>query len=93
MSKWFIVMILFNVLLTVFFVSSNYEIWNTINPLHETSPIWGPRSIFFVPRVLVNGIFIPEQRVVVLPNYPFMLFWVAMIGNIIFAFLIQKSKK
>ncbi len=93
MSKWFILMILFNVVLAIFFVLSNYSIWNTVNSYHYSSPEWGPRSIVFVPRIFENGIIILEQMIVILPNYPFWLFWVSMIGNIIFAFLIQASLK
>ncbi len=93
MSRWFILMILFNVLLAVFFVSSNYSIWNTVNFYHDSSPTWSPINIVFLPGFFVNGIFIPEQMPGVLFNYPFWLFWVAMIGNIIFAFLIQAPLK
>src|SRR5512138_808173 len=93
MSKWFILMILFNVLLGIFFVFSNYSIWNNINPLRYTSPNWNPLHVSYVPRFVENGEFVYVQTVVVLSNYPFWLFWVAMIGNIIFAFLIQAPLK
>ncbi len=93
MAKWFVLMILFNVLLAIFFVLTNFQIWNIVNSYHYTSPTWSARDISFVPRFFENGIFVLEQMIVILPNYPFMLFWVAMIGNIIFAILIQKGKK
>lgn len=92
MSRTLVLMILFNVVLGVLFVFSNYSIWTAVNQLPYTSPSWGPMSVHFVPRDFVNGGFIYAQLVVNLFNYPFWLFWVAIVGNILFAILIQRSK-
>ena len=85
MSKILAVMILFNVLMGVAFAYSNYYIWNTINPLYEPYASWGPFVIDYAPK--------ESDVVAYLRNYPFILFWVAMIGNILFAVLILRSKK
>ena len=89
----FVAMIAFNVILGILFVVSNYQIWDAINPLDYTSPNWGPRDIFYVPRYFVDGEFVLAQMVVILFNYPFWLFWVAMIGNILFAALLTLRAK
>ena len=94
MSKPFVLIILFNVILGVLFVFSNYRIWDTVNQLPYTSPSWGPMDVHYVPRFFVNGEFILEQRVVLLFNYPFWLFWIAMIGNLVLmALILGKQKK
>jgi hypothetical protein len=84
-------MITFNIVIGASFTVSNYQIWNTINPLRYTSPNWGPLNVSYVPRYFVNGEFILEQMVVVLVNYPFWLFWVAVIGNLLLAVFIMKT--
>jgi hypothetical protein len=85
-------MIIFNVVLGILFVLSNYSIWNFVNQLPYTSPNWGPINVSFVPRDYVVDHFIYAQIVVNLFNYPFWLFWIAIIGNMLFAFLIQRKK-
>jgi hypothetical protein len=88
-----VMMVLFNVMLGVLFVSSNYYIWNTIDQLPYTSPHWNPLHVSYVPRIYVNGMFVYAQTVITIPNFPFWLFWVAMIANILFAVLLQRSKQ
>ncbi len=85
MSKWFILMILFNVILSVVFIYSNYSLWNTIETIGYAKVSWGPFIIDYTP--------IGSDIYGYIRNYPFSLFWVTMIGNIIFAVLIQKSRK
>jgi hypothetical protein len=88
-----VAVIAFNVVIGALFVVSNYHIWNAVNPLDYTSPNWGPLNIAYVPRFFVDGEFILEQMIVVLVNYPFWLFWVTMIGNILFAIALQRTIK
>ena len=92
-TQLLVAVIAFNVVIGALFVVSNYHIWNAVNPLDYTSPNWGPFNIAYVPRFFVDGEFILEQMIVVLINYPFWLFWVAMIGNMFFIVLALRSKK
>ena len=40
-----------------------------------------------------DGVAVPTALPISVPNYPFWLFWVAMMGNMLFAVLILRSKK
>jgi len=93
MSKILALMILFNVLLGIAFVFSNYYIWNSLEEYPYTTDHWSPFMISYVQRYLVNGELVSIQTIRVIPNYPFWLFWVAMIGNILFAVFILRSKE
>lgn len=93
MSRMILYMILFNIAMGTLFVLSNYHIWSIINPLDYTSPNWNPLIIQFIPRYYVDGMLVPALTFVVLSNYPFWLFWIAMAGNIIIASLIHRENK
>ena len=105
MSKILALMILFNVLMGIAFIFSNIYIWDFINNL--TSKASHDSSGTTIPIININslqvtggavgwtseGIQIPRPLPTIIPNYPFFIFWVAMIGNLVFAVLIMKSKK
>ncbi len=93
MSKILALMIVFNVLMGVAFVYSNYYIWNRLDDYQISPAHWNPITVAWVPAMVQNGMYIQIETVIVLNNYPFQLFWVAMIGNIIFAVLIYRNKK
>ena len=105
MSKILSLMILFNVLMIVAFIFSNICIWGFINNLtsqasHESSgttiPIININALQVIGGTIgwtSEGIQIPRPLPTIIPNYPFFIFWVATIGNIVFAVLIMKSKK
>lgn len=96
---------IFNVLMIVAFIFSNICIWDFINNL--TSQASHDSSGTTIPIININalqvtggtvgwtseGIQIPRPLPTIIPNYPFFIFWVAMIGNLVFAVLIMKSKK
>ncbi|HEX9261431.1 MAG TPA: hypothetical protein VF893_02780 [Candidatus Bathyarchaeia archaeon] len=92
-SKTLAVMILFNALLGVAFVYSNYYIWNKLDEYQISPAHWNPITVSWVPAYLQNGEYIQIETIIVVNNYPFWLFWIAMIGNILFAVLIYRSKK
>ncbi len=93
MSKKTIVlaMILINVLLSVLFVASNYAIWNKVNADDYSSPNWTPIGIGYTVRGYFNGELVYDGLVFVY-NYPFWLFWVAIITNMLFAIILLRSK-
>jgi hypothetical protein len=92
-KRLFVGMVLVNFLLGVLFVISNYSIWDKINAEDYSSPDWNPISVSYVPRDYVNGELIYALTIVFLTNYPFWLFWVAMILNILFGFFLLKNKE
>jgi len=98
-------MILFNVLIGIAFVFSNIYIWGFVNNISSQGSHDGNGTT--IPIININalqvtggtvgwtseGIQIPRPLPTIIPNYPFFIFWVAMIGNLVFAVLIMKSKK
>jgi hypothetical protein len=87
----FIVMILINVFLGVLFVFSNYTIWNKVNADNYSSPYWNPMVISYVYRNYSHGELVYDGLVFI-SNYPFWVFWVSMIVNILFGIMLLKSK-
>jgi hypothetical protein len=101
-SKWrvFVVLVvIFNVLVGVAFVSSNIYMWDYLNTqINEVGGNKGQGS-FVIPYIEVSGLqvtvgheFWSDNGTVVnlgpfptgVPNYPFILFWVSMVGNLVF---------
>ena len=91
-KKLFIAMVLVNFLLGVLFVVSNYIIWDVVNAQEYASPRWGPFTVSYSPRMYVDGVLSTATVIVFLGNGPFALFWVAMVVNMWFGFLLFKSK-
>ena len=85
-------MILVNLLLGVLFVASNYIIWDEVNAQEFASPHWGPLTVIYSPRMYVDGVLSTLTTFVLLINFPFLLFWVAMIVNMWLGFLLFKNK-
>jgi hypothetical protein len=83
--------IIFDVILSVLFIASNLWIWDYLNRF-ITANVWGPLQIAIIPQTIVNGqlevIGTFGQRI----NYPFILFWIALIGNFILMTLALKAK-
>ena len=92
-KRLFLGMILVNLLLGVFFVVSNYVIWDEVNAQEYASPHWGPLTVSYSPRMYVDGVLSTATMIVLLVNVPFLLFWVAMIINMWFGFLLFKNKE
>lgn len=100
-------MILFNVVMIVAFIFANIYIWDFLNTQINLNSTHQPDGNTDVPLIQINGLqvtvdhagwtsdgtMIPMPLPAVVPNYPFILFWVAMIGNILFAVLIYRSKQ
>ncbi len=91
-KRLFLGMVLINLLLGVFFVVSNYIIWDDVNAQEYASPHWGPFTVRYSPRMYVDGVLSTATVIVFLGNFPFWLFWVAMIVNMWFGFLLFKDK-
>ena len=91
-KRLFVAMVLVNLFFGVLFVVSSYVLWDVVNAQEYASPNWGPFTVSYSPRIYVNGELITATTIVFLSNVPFLLFWVAMIVNMWFGFLLFKDK-
>ncbi len=100
-------MIVFNVVMIVAFIFANIYIWDFLNKQINLNSSHQPDGNTVVPIIQIDGlqvtvdhvgwtsdgILIPMPLPPVVPNYPFILFWVAAIGNIFFAVVILRGQK
>ena len=87
MSKWivFIALVLvFNVVMGVGFVWASIDIINRINSGDLTAVLGNLLYIEIVHPVIIDGFltYPPTSPSNVIPNYPFILFWLSMLGNL-----------
>ena len=103
MSKWvvlFALALIFNVIMGVSFVLANNSMWDFITSEIDYDPSQVADSNHLVPYIIISGFevsvghsihsdgaFNPGPLPTVIPNYPYILFWVLMIGNLVFAAL------
>jgi hypothetical protein len=84
------VLVIFDILVSIFFIASNLWIWQYVNgqiTLNSLSPFqWS-----MIPQTIIGGKAETIGTFFPLPNYPFILFWIALIGNFILAFLAMRS--
>jgi len=85
-----ILLAVFDILVSIPFISSNWWIWQYLSG-KITSNAWGPLQIAIVPKTIVGGQATTIGTFVPLPNYPFILFWVALAGNFAFFVLALRS--
>jgi hypothetical protein len=94
-----VLIVIFNVLVGVAFVSSNIYMWNYLDTtINEVGGNKGQGN-FVIPYIEVSGLqvtvgheFWSDNGTLVnlgplpksVPNYPFILFWVGMVGNLVF---------
>ncbi len=107
MSKIPSLMIPFNVVMLVAFIFANIYIWDFLNTQINLNSSHEPNGNTVVPIIQINGlqvtvdhvgwtsdgIMIPMPLPAAVPNYPFILFWVATIGNILFAVAILRRRR
>jgi hypothetical protein len=87
-----LLVLLFNLIMTVSFIASSDSIWSQINANNSTVYINAVQISFTHP--FINGTHInlgPTPTVI--PNYPFLLFIMGTAVNLIFFFLVIRSKK
>ncbi len=92
-DKLILLLVVFNVLMAVFFIFSSIYIWDFIN---NTTSQWsyGTDGVT-IPTINIDafqvtggtigwtsdGIQVPRPLPAVIPNYPFFIFWIAIVGN------------
>jgi hypothetical protein len=93
----------FNALIIMAFIFSNIYIWDFINNL--TSQARHDSSGVVIPNIQINslqvtgwidawtseGFLVPTVPPASVPNYPFIVFWVAIVGNLILIALILRK--
>ncbi len=101
-SKLFVCLVVFNALVIVAFILSSIYIWDFIDNL--TSQAYHGSSGTTIPIINVDwlqvtggtvgwtsdGTQIPRPLPTVIPNYPFFIFWAALIGNLVLIALILR---
>jgi hypothetical protein len=87
--------IIVNAFLILLFVSSNYAVWTQFNSDHDLgfsrwNPFWIQDNI---SGGLVNGNFIGIGASIIMPNYPFWLFFVSIAVNFYLISRLQRNKE
>ncbi len=105
MSKILALMILFNVVMIVAFILSSVYTWDFINNM-TSQWSYGSDGVA-IPIINIDafqvtggtigwtseGIQIPRPLPAVIPNYPFFIFWIAIVGNLVLtAFILRKQQ-
>jgi len=84
---------LFNILLCLFFVYSNFSLWQIFRE-RIVSSAWNPLEITLLFHYhFPDGTYSSLAGISVYANFPFMLFWVSTIVNLCFMLSIYKSKE
>ena len=98
---------IFNVLMIVAFIFSNIYIWDYLNTQINLQSSHQPNGATILPSIQINGLqvtvshagwtsdgmLIPMPAPISVPNYPFFIFWVAIVGNLILMALILRKRK
>ena len=88
--------ILFNAIMVTGFILSNIYMWNFLKTEINDKTAYIEEIGFQVSishPVYVNGTIVNLGPLpTVIPNYPFILFWVSTIGNLVFIALVLRNK-
>ena len=85
-------LIIFDILIGLLFVFSNLLVWDFLNGKLTTN-MWGAYEITIIPQTIVNGTTTVIGTYSGKLNYPFILFWIALVGNSIISVFILRTKK
>jgi hypothetical protein len=87
------IIIVFDIFISLLFIISNFLVWDYLNGKLTMNNNWGPFEIGSIPQTLINGTLEVVGTFTMKINYPFILFWIALVGNLIIFVYILKSKK
>ena|SRR3990172_10535823 len=87
-----IIAVIFDIIVSIPFIASNWYIWYYFNGKLAVN-IWGPLQTITILKNVIGG---GEAATiggpfVAYPNYPFILFWVALAGNFVLIVLSLRS--
>lgn len=106
MSKRIIAYVaIFNVLMIAAFIFSNIYMWDFLNTNINKQGGRQENGIYVIPfiqetglQVTIghdawtnDGIAVPTALPISVPNYPFIVFWVAIVGNLVLIVLILRN--
>ena len=100
MFKKLLPMFLFNVLIGLLFIFSNIYLWGIFNSevSYFTPTQVGINQVSINPlQVTISHLYLSNGNINLgplptqVPNYPFILFWVALVGNICFVVLTLRT--
>ncbi len=97
----------FNAVLVVAFIFSNIYYLDFLNTQINLQTTQYPRDVTIVPFIQINGLqvtvshsgwtstgaVVPTALPSSIPNYPFIIFWIAIAGNLILVALILRKQK
>lgn len=88
-----IIIAIFDLIVGLVFTASNWYIWSYFND-KLTVNVWGPFQTLTILKVIAGGEAVTIGTFTPVPNYPFILFWTALAGNLIlFALALRSGKK
>ena len=88
----FALIMLMNIVLVFFYTFSSWYFWDRLSSFQLTHSVWSPLSVLIVPAFLNNGGLTYMPDCYPMANYPFILFCVAIIANLIcMAWLVYKK--
>ncbi len=84
----------FNVLMALAFVYGNFSLWASVSTTYPTMTAsqLSPFSIHVMYYHYTDGTISVVQGIFLYFNYPFWLFWVSMIGNLVLMVLILRRQ-
>lgn len=100
---------IFNVLMIVAFIFSNIYMWNSLRTIVDNGAGYQGQDSYVIPfvedsglQVSISHVFFAENATVVnlgplptvVPNYPFYVFWISIVGNLaLIALVLRKPDK
>ena len=76
--------LLINIGIAFFFTFSSWYFWDRLSSFDLTSSEWNAFQVFINPVFLKNGSLVYMPDCFALPNYPFILFWVSTVVNLLY---------
>ena len=103
----FVFVAIFNMLMIVAFIFSNICMWDFFNKQINLQGVRQENGIYVIPFIHINGlqvtighdawasdgVTVPVAPPISVPNYPFIVFWVAIVGNLILIALVLRTQK
>jgi hypothetical protein len=97
--------IVFNVLVIAAFVISNLYMWDFLSTQVNRQGGRQENGVYVIPFIHVDGlqvtvghdawtsdgVAVPTALPISVPNYPFLVFWLAVVGNLILAALLLRK--
>jgi hypothetical protein len=87
-KQYLILIVIFDIFISLAFITANWYIWDYFNGKTTISE-WGPFQMVIV-QITSGGSTVGTYTP--FPNYVFLLFWLALVGNFTLLFLALREK-